>query len=130
MTITKTAAPLPSASLSSLIDAMREWLDSFLNLVVLEGKEAGFGLALMLGLGLGAAVLLFTGWLAMVACAVAALVENDVLGWIGSLLLIALVNFAAAGGLAFTAIRRSKHLMFAATRRQLGLKPVSAPNHE
>jgi len=35
----------------SLIDSVRDWLDSFLDLVVLEGKKAGIGLALMLGFG-------------------------------------------------------------------------------
>ena len=118
------------ATLHSLIDSVRGWLDNFLDLVVLEGKKAGIGLALMLGFGVGAAVLLITGWLALVACAVAAFVENDILGWIWSLLLVALLNFAGAGGLVFLAIKRRQDLLFGATRRQLGLKSVSRPSHE
>jgi uncharacterized membrane protein YqjE len=119
-----------AAAIHSLIDSVRDWLDNFLDLVVLEGKKAGIGLALMLGFGVGAAVLLITGWLALVACAVAALVENDILGWAWSLLIAALLSFAGAGGLVFLVIKRSKDLLFSATRRQLGLKSVSRPSHE
>ena len=119
-----------AASIHSLIDSLRGCLDDFLHLVVLEGKKAGIGLALMLGFGVGAAVLLITGWLALVACAVAALVENHILGWAWSLLIAALLSFAGAGGLVFLAIKRSKDLLFYATRRQLGLKSVSTPSHE
>lgn len=125
-----TSAPSTTSTLHSLIDSVRGWLDSFLDLVVLEGKKAGIGLALMLGFGVGATVLLIAGWLALVGCAIAALVENDILGWIWSLLLVALLNFAGAGGLVFLAIKRSQDILFSATRRQLGLKSVSTPSHE
>ena len=118
------------ATIHSLIDSVRGWLDNFLHLAVLEGKKAGIGLALMLGFGVGAAVLLITGWLALIACAVAALVENDILGWAWSLLIAALLSFAGAGGLVFLAIKRSKDLLFCATRRQLGLKSAPTPSHE
>ena len=123
--------PSIAATIHSLIDSLRGWLDNFLHLAVLEGKKAGIGLALMLGFGVGAAVLLITGWLALVACAVAALVENDIiLGWAWSLLIAALLSFAGAGGLVFLAIKRSKDLLFCATRRQLGLKSAPTPSHE
>ena len=122
--------PSTAAAIHSLIDSVRDWLYSFLDLVVLEGKRAGIGLALMLGFGVGATVLLITGWLALNGCVIAALVENDILGWIWSLLIAALLNLAGAGGLVFLAIKRSQDLLFSATRRQLGLKSVSRPNHE
>ena len=124
------SAPSTASTLHSLIDSVRGWLDSFLDLVVLEGKKAGIGLALMLGFGVGATVLLTAGWFALVGCVVVALVENDILGWIWSLLLVALLNFAGAGGLMFLAIKRRQDLLFGATRRQLGLKSVSRPSHE
>ena len=124
------APPSTATAIHSLIDSVRAWLDSFLDLVVLEGKKAGIGLALMLGFGVGAAVLLIAGWFALVGCVVAALVENDILGWTWSLLLVALLNFALAGGLVFLAIKRSQDLLFSATRRQLGLKTVSTSSHE
>lgn len=113
-----------------IIDAVRSWLDNFLELLVLEGKQAAFGLALMVGFGVGAAVLLMTAWLALVGCAVVALVDNDVLGWVGSLLFAALLSLAGAGGLVFLAIKRSKDLLFSASRRQLGLPSSPPPYHE
>ncbi len=122
--------PSIAAGIHSLIDAVRDLLDNFVHLAVLEGRQAGIGLALMLGFGFGAAVLLVTGWLALIACAVAALLENDILGWVWSLLIAALLSFAGAGGLVFLAIERSKDLLFCATRRQLGLKSAPAPGHE
>ena len=122
--------PTIAATIHSLVDSVRGWLDNSLHLAVLEGKKAGIGLALMLGFGVGAAVLLITGWLALIACVVAALVENEILGWAWSLLIAALLSLAGAGGLVFLAIKRSKDLLFSATRRQLGLKSVSTPSHE
>jgi hypothetical protein len=117
--------PSTAATIQSLIDSLRGWLYSFLDLVALEGKQAGIGLALMLGFGLGATVLLGVGWLALVGCAIAAMVENNVLGLTWSLLLVALLHFAGAAGLMFLAIRRSQDLLFSASRRQLGLMSAS-----
>jgi hypothetical protein len=62
----KASAPSTAATLHSLIDSVRNWLDSFLDLVVLEGKKAGIGLALMFEFGVGATALSITGWLALV----------------------------------------------------------------
>jgi hypothetical protein len=122
--------PSLAATVHSLIDSVRSWRDNFLQLVVLEGRKAGIGLALMLGFGVGAVALLISGWLSLVGCVIVALVENDILGWVWSLLLAALLSFAGVGGFVFLAIRRSQDLLFSATRRQLGLKSVSTPSHE
>ena len=124
------ATPATVASLGSLVDAVRGWFGNFIELVALEGKQAAIGLALMVGFGLGAAVLLITSWLALLGCAVVALVENDILGWAGSLLLAALLNMAGAAGLVLLAIKRSKDLLFSASRRQLGWQSEPPPNHE
>lgn len=118
--------PKRPASLSSLIDALRAWLHSLLQLAALEGRQAGAGLALMLALGTAAATLLTTGWLALVGAGVAALVEYHILGWSASLLIAALLSFAAAGALVFLALRRSRNALFCATRRQLGLQSIPA----
>lgn len=126
-----TKAPMRSPIFfQSLIDSVSDWLVSFRDLVVLEGKKAGIGLALILGFGVGATALLIVGWIALLGSVVAALVENDILGWIWSLLLVALLNFAGAGGLMFLAIKRSKNLLFSATRRQFVRKSVSTSSHE
>jgi hypothetical protein len=125
------ASPVSTAAAIHLfIASVRNWLYSLLDLVVLEGKKASFGLALMLVFAVGAVALLAIGWLALVGCAVAALVENKILGLTWSLLLVALLNFGAAGGLVLLAIQRSQDILFSATRRHLGLKSVSTSSHE
>jgi len=115
------APPSITATIHSVIQAARVWADCFFQLVVLEARKAGVGLALMLGFCVGAAMLLMTGWLALVGAAVAILVEMAVLGWAWSLLLVALLSFVGAGGLVFLAIKRSRDPLFSAMRRQLGL---------
>jgi hypothetical protein len=125
------APPQPTApTVHALIESVRGWLHSLLDLIVLEGRMAGTGLALILGLVVGATLLLVTAWLALVGCVVVALVENTVLGFTWSLLLVALLNFAGAGGLLFLASQRSQHGLFSVTRRQLSLKSVATPDHE
>lgn len=102
-----------------MVGSVRALGGRFLTLVTLEGKQAGLSLAWMLGLALAAAVLAITGWLAMLACVVLALVQNGILGWVWALSIAALLSFAGAGALAFMVIQRSRYLLFPATRRQL-----------
>ena len=109
----------PTGSISSLIASVRALGERFLTLVTLEGQQAGLSLAWMLGLALAAAVLAITGWLAMLACVVLALVQNDIVGWEWALSIAALLSFAGAGGLVFMVIQRSRYLLFPVTRRQL-----------
>lgn len=122
--------PSTAQAIHSLIGTARNWLDSWVHLVALEAKIARIDLALILGFGLCASVLLITGWLALLGTLIAALVEHDILGWIGALLVVALLNLAGAAGLVFFAIKRSRQLLFTATRRQLGLKVVASSGHE
>jgi hypothetical protein len=109
----------PTGSMSFLIASVRALGERFFTLVTLEGKQAGLSLAWMLGLALAAAVLVITGWLALLACIVLALVQNDIVGWRWALSIASLLSFAGAGGLVFMVIRRSRNLAFPATRRQL-----------
>jgi hypothetical protein len=74
----------------------------------------------MLGLALAAAVLVVTGWMAVIAAVVLALVRSGVVGWGWALAIAAVASFAGAGGLVVLMIRRSGDLTFPATRRQLG----------
>jgi len=90
----RASPPSIPATIRALINSARGWLENLLHLAALEGKRAGIGLAVMVGFGVGAFVLLIAGWLALLACAVAALVENDILSWAWSLLIVALLNFA------------------------------------
>ena len=109
----------PKGSVSSLIVSVRELGERFLTLVTLEGRQAGLSLAWMLALALAAAMLAVTGWLAMIACVVLALVQNDIIGWGWALSIAALLSFAGAGGLVLMVIQRSRGLLFLGTRRQL-----------
>ena len=109
----------PKGSISSLIASVRELGERFLTLVTLEGRQAGLSLAWMLALALAAAMLAVTGWLAMIACVVVALVQNDIVSWGWALSIAALLSFAGAGGLVMMVIQRSRYLLFPATRRQL-----------
>lgn len=112
----------PTGSISSLIASVRTLGERFLTLVTLEGRQAGLSLAWMLGLALAAAVLAITGWLALLACIVLALVQNDIVSWVWALSIVVLISFAGAGGFVLMIIQRSRHLLFPATRRQL--KPI------
>jgi uncharacterized membrane protein YqjE len=105
--------------MSSLIASVRALGERFFTLVTLEGKQSSLNLAWMLGLALAAAVLVITGWLALLAWVVLALVQNDIVGWGCALSIAALLSFAGAGGLVFMVIQRSRYLLFPATRRQL-----------
>jgi hypothetical protein len=109
----------PAGSMSSLAASMRVLGARLLALAELEGKRAGVSLALMLGLALAAAVLVITGWMAVIAAVVLALVLNGVVGWGWALAIAALASFAGAGALVLMVIRRSADLTFPATRRQL-----------
>jgi len=109
----------PTGSISSLTASLRELGERFLTLITLEGRQAGLSLAWMLALALAAAMLAITGWLALIACVVLALVQNDIVGWGWALSIAALLSFVGAGGLMFMAIQRSRYLLFPATRRQL-----------
>ncbi|MBA3504346.1 MAG: phage holin family protein [Betaproteobacteria bacterium] len=109
----------PAGTLSALIESVRAVGDRLFSLVALEGKQAGVSLAFMLGFGVAAAVLVITGWLALIACVVVALVENDIMGWPWALVIAAFLSFAGAAGLVVLLMQRSKDLLFTATRRQL-----------
>lgn len=114
-------ATRPVGTVSALIASMRVFGDRLFSLITLEGKQAGVSLAFMLGFGVAAAVLVITGWLALIACVVVALIENEVVGWPWALVIAALLSFAGAAGLVVLLVQRSKDLLFTATRRQLRL---------
>lgn len=82
----------------------------------------------MLGLALLAAGLAITGWLALLAGLVFALVQNNIVSWWVALGIAALLSFAGAGGFALMIMRRGSEPLFAATRRQLG--PRRSPEIE
>jgi uncharacterized membrane protein YqjE len=120
----------PRGSISSLIASVRELGERFLTLVTLEGRQAGLSLAWMLALALAAAMLAITGWLALIACVVLALVQNGIVDWGWALSIAALLSFAGAGGVVFMVIQQSRYLLFPATRRQLRRTRGGEDQHE
>ncbi len=119
----------PAGTVSALIGSVRVFAERLFSLVTLEGKQAGVSLAFMVGFAVAAAVLAITGWLALVACVVVALVEQDVMGWPWALVIAALMSFAGAAGLVFLLMQRSKDLLFTATRRQLRRDRTNEAEH-
>ena len=112
----------PSAenvTVASFWQSLTTFASSFLRLAVLEAKQAATGVALMLAFALGAAVLLVTGWLALIAWLIALLVQAEVLGWAAGFFIAAILSLGGAAGLVVLLIRRAKSVSFEATRRQL-----------
>jgi len=120
------ASTAETASFSSLWHSVLALVDSFLHLLSLEVKQSATSLIYMLAFGLAAAVLVITGWLALVACVVLALVQYEVVGWAVALIIAAVLSFAGSGLLVVLLLRRSKGLLFIATRRQLEANPSSS----
>ena len=111
---------------SNVISSARRVVSGLLDLVVLEGKRAGMALAWMLGLGVAAAILAVTAWLGLMAVAALTLMLAGVPP-IFSILIVVLLNLAAAGGAAFVCVKKSKDLLFPATRRQVARKTSELP---
>lgn len=118
------------AEARALLEFAHAWLTGMLELARLEGRQAAPRVALAAACGAAAFFLLVFGWVALVATAAAALVESGLLGWTWSLLVAALLHLAGAAGLVFLAWRNARKPLFAATRRQLGMKPVAAKEAE
>ena len=111
---------------SNVIASARRVVTGFLDLVVLEGRRAGMALAWMLGLGVAAAILAVTAWIGLMAVAALALMLAGV-SPILSILIVVVLNLAAAGGAAFVCVKKSKDLLFPATRRQVARKTAELP---
>ncbi len=107
---------------SGVIAAARRVATGLVDLVVLEGKRAGLALAWMLGLGVAAGILAVTAWLGLMAAAALGLMAAGCAP-ILSILIVVVLNLAAAGGAAFICVKKSKQLLFTATRRQLSTSP-------
>ena len=110
---------------SNVISSARRVATGMVDLVVLEGRRAGLALAWMLGLGVAAAILGVTAWLGLMAVAALALMAAG-LSPIWAVLLVVVLNLAAAGGAVFVCLKKSKDLLFSASRRQLARGSVPA----
>lgn len=111
---------------SNLMSSGRRIVSGFVDLVVLEGRRAGIALAWMLGLAVAAGILAITAWLGLMAAGALALMAAGV-SPILSILAVVVLNLAAAGGAVFVCVKKSKDLLFTASRRQISSKAGAAP---
>jgi uncharacterized membrane protein YqjE len=111
---------------SGVIGSARRVVSGMLDLVVLEGRRAGIALALMIGLGLAAAILAITAWMGVMAAVALGLMAAGV-SPILSILIVVVLNLAGAGGAVFACMKKSKDLLFPATRRQVARKTAELP---
>ena len=113
---------------SNLMSSGRRIVSGFVDLVVLEGRRAGIALVWMAGLGLAAGLLAVTAWLGLMAITALALMAADV-SPILAVLIVVVLNLAAAGGAVFVCVKKSKDLLFTASRRQISSQsgPAAAP---
>ena len=112
--------------ISNVLSSVRETVSSFLELVSLEAHRAGTALVWMIAFGIVAGVCVIATWLGLMA-ALAMWVTAAGLSPILAVLLVALLNLAFAGALAYAGIRKSGSLTFPATRRQIaGHRAVKA----
>ena len=98
-----------------------------LDLVVLEGRRAGFAAAWMVGLGLAAAILAITAWMGIMAAVALGLIAAGV-SPILSILIVVVLNLAGAGIAGFGCVKKSKDLLFPAPRRQVAKKTAELPS--
>jgi hypothetical protein len=76
----------------------------------------------MLGFGLAGAMLVTLGVGSVIASNMIARVASDIVDWPAALMVAAAVCFAGGGLFGVLLVRRSKDLLFKATRRQLGMR--------
>ncbi len=110
---------------SDVLSSARRVATGMVDLVVLEGRRAGIALAWMLALGVAAAILGVTAWLGLMAVAALALMAAG-LAPIWAMLLVVVLNLGVAAGAVFVCIKKSKDLLFTASRRQLARGSVPA----
>ena len=130
MSTPHTPSTPPSPPEPSLIDQLRAlWIElrGFLielaELAQLEARQAGLRAAMAVGCGVAAAVATVTAWIFICASIAAFAVEHGIslsMAIAGA----ALLNVVLAGVAGFAMVQYSRHILFPATRRQLGIGPL------
>lgn len=110
-----TASAGPHSPVASSTDALGE---NKANPISVDGKKTGMSLVWMVSLGLFAASLAITGWLALLTYVGIVLVQKGVIDWVFALWIVALLNLAGAGGIAYMVIQRNRYFRFPVTRRE------------
>jgi hypothetical protein len=112
-------APPRLADLTAmLVRHGRDLVADYALLAVLDARSAAVRFGWMVAVGLVAAVLVVTAWLALVVAAVVALTDNGS-SWVVALGLAGAANVLGALALVFWMRARMRELPFAATLRQL-----------
>ena len=126
----KAASAATESLLHSVLDEVsdtfasaRRVISDFLELLALETRRAGLTLVWMVACGAVAAILAVTAWLGFMA-ALALWAVSLGLPWGTAVTMISLANLLAATIMTSVCIRKSRDLLFPATRRQLEAKPA------
>ena len=106
------------SALGQLVSDTRQLAADFAHLAVLDARRAGVRLAMLLSAGLVIAILLITAWMAFVAAGIVWMFDQGV-SWPLAIAIAALLNIAAAAGLAWWARHLVSELPFTALLRQL-----------
>jgi uncharacterized membrane protein YqjE len=102
---------------------LRATAHSQLRLAALETRQAGESLITIIAMGLIAAGLIFSTWLALVAAVMLALVERGLMTASAASLLAMAANMLVALVLIAVIRRRSRHLLLSATVNSLAPPP-------
>lgn len=109
---------------------LRATAHSQLRLAALETRRAGESLIIIIAMGLIAAALIFSTWLALVAAVTLALVENGLVTASTASLLAMAANMLIALVLIAAIRRKSRHLLLSATVNSLASTPRDEAKQE
>jgi uncharacterized membrane protein YqjE len=104
----------------------RQLVADFAHLAVLDARRAGVRLAMLLSAGLLIAILVITAWMGFVAAGIVWMFDKGV-SWPLAIAIAALINIAAAAGLAWWARHLVSEMPFTALLRQLRGEPPASP---
>lgn len=125
---TRSESPKSGAAFAEVVPSLLRdvWalVQDHLLLVALEAQRAGRNITRMLFAGVVAAVLLVTGWLALVASAMFWVVAADA-PWARAFLAVGLLHAAISVALIVWIRRLAAASMFSATLRQLRPEPMA-----
>ena len=110
---------------SDTFASARRVISDFLELLALETRRAGLTLVWMVACGAAAAILAVTAWLGFMAALALWAVSLGV-PWGAAVTAISLANLLAAAIMTAVCVRKSRDLLFSATRRQLEAKPTQS----
>jgi len=113
-------------ALSNALSGARTTLSSFLELVALEARRAGFALMWMVAVGAVAAMCILVAWLGLMAA-----LAMVAVAWgfppLAAVILLAAIHLLAGAVLIYLCIGFSRDLLFAATRRQVAGQSLVTP---